>query len=44
MRVPNPRLVGDTKNTEGVPKSLGNLTRGCQILYDTGFKLYMDMT
>ena len=24
--------VGDTKNTEGVPKSLGDLTRGCQIL------------
>ena len=35
--------MGDTKNTEGVPKSLKDLTRGCQILggamqipYDTG--------
>ena len=27
-----PCSVGDTKNTERVPKSLGNLTRGCQIL------------
>ena len=35
-------LVGDTKNTEGVPKFLGDLTRGmpnsrwCRIPYDTG--------
>ena len=26
-----PCSVGDTKNTDGVPKSLGDLTRGCQI-------------
>ena len=32
----NPCSVGDTKSTEGVPKSLGNLTRGCRIPYDTG--------
>ena len=25
-----PFLVGDTKNTEGVPKSLGDFTRGCR--------------
>ena len=25
-----PRLVEDTKNTEGVPKSLGDLTRGAK--------------
>ena len=27
-----PCSVGDTKNTEGVPQSLGDLTQGCQIL------------
>ena len=31
-----PCLLGDTKNTEGVPKSLGDLTRGCQILGGAG--------
>ena len=29
-----PCSVGDTKSTEGVLKSLGDLTRGCQILGD----------
>ena len=29
--------VGDTKNSEGVPKSLGDLTQGCRIPYDTGW-------
>ena len=31
-----PCSVGDTKNTEGVPKSLGDLTRGYQILRGAG--------
>ena len=31
-----PCLLGDTKNTEGVPKSLGDLTQGCQILGGAG--------
>ena len=32
MRCQIPCAVGDTKNTEGVPKFLGYLTQGCQIL------------
>ena len=32
------QYIGDTKNTEGVPKSLGGLTR-CLIPYDTGHDL-----
>ena len=28
MGIQIPCLLGDTKNTEGVPKSLGDLTRG----------------
>ena len=32
MGIQIPCLLGDTKNTEGIPKSLGDLTRGCQIL------------
>ena len=31
-----PCSVGDTKSTEGVPKSLGDLARGCQILGGAG--------
>ena len=31
MGIQIPCLLGDTKNTEGVPKSLGDLTWGCQI-------------
>ena len=31
-----PCSVGDAKNTEGVPKSLGDLTWGCQILGGSG--------
>ena len=37
-----PCLVGDTKNTEGVPKSLGELTRGCQILGGAGSPMTPD--
>ena len=36
MGIQIPCLLGDTKNTEGVPKSLGDLTQGCQILWGTG--------
>ena len=36
MGIQIPCLLGDTKNTEGVPKSLGDLTRGCQILGGAG--------
>ena len=36
MGMPNSLFVGDTKNTEGVLKSLGDLTRGCQILGGAG--------
>ena len=32
-----PCSVGDTKNTERVPKSLGDLNWGCQILGGAGF-------
>ena len=40
MGIPIPCVLGDTKNTEGVPKSLGDFTRGCRIPYDTGMDLY----
>ena len=36
MGIQIPCLLGDTKNTEGVPKSLGDLTQGCQILGGAG--------
>ena len=36
MGIQIPCLLEDTKNTEGGPKSLGDLTRGCQILGGAG--------
>ena len=36
MGIQIPCLLGDTKNTEGAPKSLGDLSRGCQILGGAG--------
>ena len=37
-----PCLLGDTKNTEGVPKSLGDLTLGCPILRGAGSPMTPD--
>ena len=37
-----PCLVGDTKNTEGVPKSLGYLTQRCQIFGGTRSPMTQD--
>ena len=36
MGIQIPCLLGDTKNTEGVQKPLGDLTRGCEILGGAG--------
>ena len=44
MEMPNSlgNLHGDIKNTEGVPKSLGDLIRGCQILRGAGSPMTPD--
>ena len=42
MGIQIPCLLGDTKNTEGVPKSLGDLTRGCQIRWGAGSPMTPD--
>ena len=40
--MPYPCSVGDTKSTEGLSKSLGDLARGCQILGGVGSPMTPD--
>ena len=42
MGIQIPYLLGNTKNTEGVPKFLGDLNRGCQILGGAGSPMTPD--